>query len=73
MKSSPKSKLGMQGHYVSPIWVYLLLFCPNISHFDSDLTICIYILQYLALFTYIYPHLALFNLIWLYLPLISLI
>ena len=50
-----------------PLFGFIYSYFAPLYHFGPDLTICINILQYLALFTYIYPHLALFSLIWLYL------
>ena len=46
----------------------------KLYHFGPDLALCIYIFQYLALFTYIYPHLpfltifTLITLIWPNMP-----
>ena len=71
MKSWPKVKLGKV--IMLPLFGFIYSYFAPIYHFSPDLTICIYILQYLALITYTYPHLALFSLIWLYLPLIALI
>ena len=57
MKSWPKVKLGKV--IMLPLFGFIYSYFALIYHFGPDLTICIYILQYLALFTYFYPHLAL--------------
>ena len=62
MNSWPKVKLGKV--IMLPLFGFIYSYFAPIYHFGLDLTICIYILQYLALFTYFYPHLALFGYIY---------